>query len=188
LPVLTSTTALELTERPPTLLIIGGGYIGCELAQMFARMGTAVTLVTRSRLLPEAEPEVSEALTAYLRDEGVTVRAGVFYRRIARCVEGVVLTVLSGGGEESLTAARVLVTTGRRPNTEDLNLTEAGVELDRRGAVIVDNRMRTTRPGLKARRNRGVYSPSSIRIGKNRRPSQAAMASRKVGRSGTRQT
>nr|WP_319637508.1 mercury(II) reductase [Roseitranquillus sediminis] len=149
-PVLTSTTALELTERPASLLVIGGGYIGCELAQMFARMRTAVTLVTRSRLLPEAEPEVTEALTRYLRDEGVTVRTGVFYRRIARREEGVVLTVLSEGGEETLTAARVLATTGRHPNTEGLNLTDAGVELDRRGAIIVDNRLRTTRPGVYA--------------------------------------
>ena len=149
-PVLTSTTALELTEQPASLLVIGGGYIGCELAQMFARLGTAVTLVTRSRLLPEAEPEVSEALTAYLRDEGVTVRTGVFYRRIARHDEGAVLTVLSEGREVTLSAARVLATTGRRPNVEILNLTDAGVELDWRGAVVVDNRMRTTRPGVYA--------------------------------------
>src|SRR3546814_15480010 len=76
-PALTSTTALELGELPRSLMVIGGGYIGCELAQMFARAGARVTLVTRSRLLPEAEPEVSDALTGYLRDEGLTVRTGL---------------------------------------------------------------------------------------------------------------
>jgi mercuric reductase len=149
-PVLTSTSALELTERPASLIVIGGGYIGCELAQMFARMGTAVTLVTRSRLLPEAEPEVSEALAGYLRDEGVTVRSGLAYRRLQRGGEGVKLTVLSDGREETLTAARVLATTGRRPNTDGLNLMEAGVELDARGAVVIDDRMRTSRAGVYA--------------------------------------
>ena len=83
-PWLTSTTALELTERPRSLLVIGGGYIGCELAQMFARAGTAVTFVMRSRLLPEAEPEIAEALIRYLADEGVTVRTGLAYSRIER--------------------------------------------------------------------------------------------------------
>ncbi|MGE0373279.1 MAG: FAD-dependent oxidoreductase, partial [Gammaproteobacteria bacterium] len=81
-PILTSTSALELPERPESLLVIGGGYIGCELAQLFARLGSKVTLVTRSRLLPESEPEVSAALTGYLRDEGITVWAGLSYREI----------------------------------------------------------------------------------------------------------
>ena len=149
-PVLTSTSALELAERPASLIVIGGGYIGCELAQMFARMGTAVTLVTRSRLLPEAEPEVSEALTRYLRDEGITVRAGLSYHRVARGGDGIMLTVLSDGREETLTAASVLATSGRHPNTEGLNLTDAGVELDARGAVLIDARMRTTQNGIYA--------------------------------------
>jgi mercuric reductase len=149
-PVLTSTSALELTERPASLIVIGAGYIGCELAQMFARMGTAVTLVTRSRLLPEAEPEVSEALAGYLRDEGVIVRSGLAYRRLQRGGEGVKLTFHSDGREETLTAARVLATTGRIPNTDDLNLAEAGIEINARGAIVVDDRMRTSRAGVYA--------------------------------------
>lgn len=92
-PVLTSTTALELPERPESLLVIGGGYIACELAQLFARLGSKVTLVTRSCLLPETEPEVSAALTGYLRDEGITVWEGLGYREIQRTAEGVALTI-----------------------------------------------------------------------------------------------
>ncbi|MBA3447295.1 MAG: FAD-dependent oxidoreductase, partial [Pseudaminobacter sp.] len=136
-PVLTSTTALELTELPASLLVIGGGYIGCELAQMFARMGTAVTLVTRSRLLPEAEPEVSGALTGYLREEGITVRTGLSYRRVSRSKDGIALLVRIDGRDETLTATQVLAATGRTPNTRGMNLAEAGVETDARGAVVV---------------------------------------------------
>jgi mercuric reductase len=149
-PVLTSTTALELAERPASLLVIGGGYIGCELAQMFARMGARVTLVTRSRLLPEAEPEVSEALTGYLRSEGVTIRASLSYTGIAPHADGVALTIRVGDREELVTADQVLATTGRTPNTRGLGLAAAGIETDASGAVKVDNRMRTSRAGFYA--------------------------------------
>lgn len=149
-PWLTSTTALELTELPRSLIVVGGGYVGCELAQMFARMGTEVTLVTRSRLLPEAEPEVSEALTGYLRDEGLTVRNGLAYRRTVQANGGVALTVEIDGQEETLTAEQVLVTTGRTPNTRGLDLPENGVELANNGGVAVDERMRTSKTGIYA--------------------------------------
>ena len=146
----TSTTALELNELPRSLLIIGGGYIGCELAQMFARAGARVSLVTRSRLLPEAEPEISEALTRYLRDEGITVRSGLSYRRIARSDGGVRLTFEADGQAESIDAEQAVVTTGRTPNTAGMGLRRTGVELTHTGAVMVDDRMRTTRAGVYA--------------------------------------
>jgi mercuric reductase len=150
IPYLTSTTALELSELPRSLLVIGGGYIGCELGQMFARVGATVTLVTRSRLLPGAEPEVSEALTGYLRDEGIAVRTGLAYRRVARADDGVALTIEVDGKDEAVTAEQVLMTTGRAPNTASMGLGEAGIDLTARGAIVVDDRMRTTRPGVYA--------------------------------------
>ncbi len=149
-PYLTSTTALELKEQPRSLLVIGGGYIGCELAQMFARLGTRVTLVTRSRLLPEAEPEIAEALTGYLVGEGITVRAGLSYSGIKSGDGEIALSVDVDGRIETLTAEKVLVTTGRVPNTADLGLVESSVELARNGGVVVDDRMRTTREGVYA--------------------------------------
>jgi mercuric reductase len=149
-PWLTSTTALELTEQPRSLLVIGGGYIGCELAQMFARAGTAVTLVTRSRLLPEAEPEIAEALTRYLADEGITVRAGLAYSRIERRDGHIALTIDVNGKAETLTAEQVLMTAGRTPNTVGLGLTEVGVKLASNGAIVVDDRMRTSKSGVYA--------------------------------------
>lgn len=149
-PWLTSTTALELTDLPRSLIVIGGGYVGCELAQMFARLGTAVTLVTRSHLLPKAEPEVSEALTGYLRDEGLSVRDGLTYRRILQANGGVTLTVEIDGQDETLTAEQVLVATGRIPNTRGLGLPENGVQLGNNGAIPVDERMRTSKPDIYA--------------------------------------
>ncbi|MDE2463629.1 MAG: mercury(II) reductase [Alphaproteobacteria bacterium] len=147
---LTSTTALELQELPRSLLVIGGGYIGCELAQMFARAGTEVTLVTRRRLLPETEPEISEALTGYLRDEGITVCTGLAYRRIERTDGKVELTVSIHGADKTIAAEQVLLTTGRSPNTNGLGLVEAGVRLFDNGGIVIDERMRTSKPGVYA--------------------------------------
>ncbi len=149
-PYLTSTTALELEDLPKSLLIIGGGYIGCELGQMFARAGVKVTIAFRSRLLPEAEPVIGEALTGYLRDEGLIIRGGLSYRDIRHGPEGIALSVLNGDIRETIRAEQVLVTTGRRPNTGGMGLEEAGVQLLPSGGVRVDDRMRTTKAGVYA--------------------------------------
>jgi len=147
---LTSTTALALDELPKSLLVIGGGYVGCELAQMFARAGVKVTIVVRHRLLPDAEPEIGEALAGYFVEEGITVREGLSYRGIRPTPEGVALSVAAGGRDESIAAERVLVATGRRPNTEGFGLVESGVALQANGGIRVDDRMRTSKPGVYA--------------------------------------
>ena len=147
---LTSTTALELTRLPKSLLVIGAGYIGCELAQMFARMGVEVTMVCRRGLLPEAEPEIAEALTGFFADESIRAVSGIAYRRIEQTGTDVVLTVERDGREERLAAERVLVATGRTPNTEGLGLEEVGIAQHSNSTIRVDERMRTTRPGVYA--------------------------------------
>ncbi len=149
-PYLTSTSALELERLPKSLLIIGGGYVGCELGQMFARAGVEVTVVFRSRLLPEAEPEISDALTSYFREEGVVVRGGLSYRDIRHAPEGIALSVLVGDIQETIRAEQVLVATGRRANTEGMGLVEAGVQLLPNGGIKVDHQMRTTKAGVYA--------------------------------------
>ena len=149
-PYLTSTTALELDELPASLLVIGGGYIGCELAQLFSRAGADVTLVCRSRLLPEAEPEIGEALAKYLADDGIDVRCGLSYRKIGLRDGAVRLDAESGGGDLALEASKVLVATGRLPNTEGLGLQDAGIEVAMHGGINVDDRLRTTRHGTYA--------------------------------------
>ena len=149
-PYLTSTTALELEELPSSLLVIGGGYIGAELAQMFARAGVKVTLVCRSRLLPEAEPEISAALTGYFEDEGITVVSGIAYRAIRKIDGGVSLTVTRDGQDIAIDADQVLITTGRTPNIEGLGLAEHGITVSTKGGIVVDDRMRTTKTGVYA--------------------------------------
>ena len=149
-PYLTSTTALELDRLPRSIMVIGAGYIGCELAQMLARAGVAVTVLCRRRLLPEGEPEISEALTRYFREEGITVRSGISYKEIRRTDEGVALTIAGSDGDDTVVAEQVLVSTGRRPNTEGMGLQEAGVERLPAGGIKVDDRMRTTKAGVYA--------------------------------------
>ena len=147
-PYLTSTSALELSELPRSLIVVGGGYIGCELAQMFARAGAEVTLVTRSRLLPEAEPEISESLTEYFEAEGVAVRTGLSYVGVAKTNEGVSLTISIGSDEEVIHAGHLLLTTGRKANTGTLGLEDAGIETLGNGGIVVDERMQTSKPGV----------------------------------------
>lgn len=149
-PYLTSTAALDLEELPRSLLVIGGGYIGAELAQMFARAGVKVTLVFRSRLLPEAEPEIGATLTGYFEDEGIAVISGIAYRAIRKTEDGISLDVSRDGQNTTINADQVLITTGRTPNIEGLGLAERGIALSPRGGIVVDDRMRTTRAGIYA--------------------------------------
>lgn len=147
---LTSTSLLALETLPRSLIVIGGGFIGAELAQMMARMGVAVTLVCRSRLLPQAEPEVSEALSEVFRGEGIRLHCGVAYDACREDEAGVTVCVKEAGEIVEITSEKLLLAAGRTPNTETLGLSEAGVELDRRGAIVVDDCMRTTKPGVYA--------------------------------------
>jgi pyruvate/2-oxoglutarate dehydrogenase complex dihydrolipoamide dehydrogenase (E3) component len=117
---------------------------------MFARAGVKVTMVMRRRLLPEAEPEISGALTRCFIEEGISVREGLFYREIRQGPEGIALSVEAEGRVETITAEQLLVTSGRRPNTEGFGLAEAGIDLLPNGGVRVDDRMRTSKPGVYA--------------------------------------
>ncbi|MGQ0741072.1 MAG: mercury(II) reductase [Alphaproteobacteria bacterium] len=147
---LTSTSALSLDALPKSLLVIGGGFIGTELAQMFARMGVKVTITCRSHLLPAAEPEISDALSSYFRDEGIALRCGVNYQNVSQRDAGIALALSGDGGAATIVAERLLVAAGRTPNVEDLGLAQAGVAQTPSGAIRVDDRMRTTRPATYA--------------------------------------
>lgn len=153
-PYLTSTTALSLSELPRSLLVVGGGYVGAELAQMFARAGVAVTLTCRSRLLPLAEPEVSAALSSYFRQEGIEIQEGLTYRSVRRAGNGTVLEAVQGHEPVSIEAEQLLLATGRQPNTEELGLEQAGIERTIDGAIKIDSHMETSR--------RGVYAAGDV--------------------------
>ena len=148
--LLDSTGLLFLSERPDSILVLGGGYIGCELAQMAARLGVKVTLVTRSRLLPGAEPDVAKALTQALIAEGIAVETDLAYRQLAATDDGVCLTIERDGQIQTLTAQRLVGTTGRVANTDGLGLSELGIETNADGAIRVGPDMATTRSGVYA--------------------------------------
>ena len=147
---LNSTSLLELTTLPESLIFIGAGYIGAELAQMMGRMGVKVTLVTRSRLLPGAEPEVSEALTDAFAAEGITLLTGLSYDSVRRDAAGVTLRVIRDGEPVEVTADHLVSTAGRRANTDGLGLEEVGVETNARGSIVIGDDMRTSVPGIYA--------------------------------------
>lgn len=147
-PTLDSTSLLALDTLPESLVFLGAGHVGTELAQMMARMGVKVSLVCRTRLLPQAEPEVSDMLAKTFRDEGITLHCGVTYVACRRDREQTVLCVEEGGRRKELAADHLVVTAGRSPNIEGLGLADMGIRTDRRGAVIVGDDMATTRPGV----------------------------------------
>ncbi|MDE2623654.1 MAG: mercury(II) reductase [Betaproteobacteria bacterium] len=149
-PYLTSTSALALDRLPRSLLVIGGGVIGVELGQMFARLGVSVTICCRSRLLPEMDPEVSAAMQHFLEVEGVKVCTGVDYQRIAQTSHGVELTCGAAETASTIAAERVLIAAGRRANSGDFGLEERGIALNRNGGIIVDDYLETTVPGIYA--------------------------------------
>jgi len=135
----------ELHEQPRSLLILGGGYIALELGQMFARFGTEVTLVTRgSTILSGYEPEIAEALTEILQEEGLSIVTGAQVCSVGRSGEGVALSLQRHGSQQTLSAEQLLVSTGRRPNTQALGMERVGVEIDSAGAVRVDRTLRTS--------------------------------------------
>lgn len=139
----TSDTIWRLEELPSRLAVLGGGPIGCELGQAFARLGSSVTLVeSEATLLPREDPDVGRFLGRCLADEGVTVHTGV--RATSVEPDGVGAWVLTLDNGSTIGFDHILVATGRTPNTAELGLDEVGVELDDRGYVVVDSRLATT--------------------------------------------
>jgi mercuric reductase len=147
---LNSTSALEQAQLPKSLMVMGGGYIGVEIAQVFARAGVEVTIVTRRGLLPEAEPEVSEALTKAFADEGIKVLDGLSYERFEKSGDGVTLHATHNGVAVRIEAEKLLLATGRTPNTASLSLDSAGIDTNAQGGIIIDPQMRSTRDGVYA--------------------------------------
>ncbi|TVR08392.1 MAG: dihydrolipoamide dehydrogenase [Salinarimonadaceae bacterium] len=140
-PHLTNETVFTLTEAPTTLTVIGGGPIGIELAQAFARLGSRVTVLELFSILPRDEPEAVAILRERLVAEGIEIRENVAIESVAGS-EGDVRVTLKGG--ESIAATHLLVAAGRSPNVEDLGLEAAGITYDAKKGVEVDARLRTS--------------------------------------------
>lgn len=145
--LLTSGESQELFELPKSLVIIGGGYIALELGQMFHRFGSQVTILERSRrILKEYEPEVSRTLTDALLEEGITLMTGVQAQRVFQESDEIVVVGQKGGVEQRFRAERLLVATGRIPNTDNIGIEKIGVALDERGFVKVNDELQTNIP------------------------------------------
>jgi|TARA_R110000850_G_scaffold193670_1_gene320379 mercuric reductase len=144
-PYLTSTSALVLDTVPERLIVIGAGFIALELAQAFARLGSGVTVLARSRLLSSEDPAIGEVMEAAFRREGIKVLRQTQASRVDYSDKEFIVDTNAG----TMRADQLLVATGRTPNTEALNLAGIGVETSR-GAIQVDEHLQTTVPGVYA--------------------------------------
>ncbi len=148
---LTSTTAMELDQVPASLLVVGGNYIGLEQGQLFARLGSRVTVLeTLDRLAPMEEPEAGEVIEGVFADEGITVATGASVSAVRRdeATGEVVATTVVGGAAREYRATHLLVATGRRPVTDGLGLDGVGVKVGDRGQVVVDDGLGTSNPRI----------------------------------------
>lgn len=146
--VLNSTSILELTRLPKSLAIIGGGYIGCEFASLYAELGVKVTILEAlPTILSLQGKTVADALTASFKKQGIEVRTGVFVEGIDRTASGVSVRLK---GSTPLEAELALVSVGRKVVTQGLELEKAGVLMNDKGAVVVNEKMETNVPGIYA--------------------------------------
>lgn len=145
-PSLDSTSVMELDEVPDHLLVLGGGYVGLEFAQMFRRFGSEVTIVQRGgQLLAREDADVAEAVADILREDGIEVLLETEAQQVAQDGDGKIqITVKNESGERVLEGSHLLVAIGRPPNTDSLNLEAAGVETDKRGFVEVNEKLETS--------------------------------------------
>ena len=142
---LDSAGLLDLETLPRHLIIIGGGYIGVEFAQVFRRFGAAVTIIQRGdQLMPREDRDVAEAIEAFLREEGIQILKNTNAVSVLKKEKDIRLTVSTKAGRQVLEGSNLLIATGRKPNTASLNLAAAGIETDQKGYIVVDDFCRTS--------------------------------------------
>ena len=151
--VYTSTSIMELADPPRRLVIIGGGYIGLEFASMYASFGSQVTVLeSYPELIAREDRDIAASVKETLEKKGIVFRMNAKVQSVNRVEDKAIVTFADSQTNEVfvLEADAVLLATGRRPNTKDLNLEVAGVEVDVRGAIIVDEYLKTTNPNIRA--------------------------------------
>ena len=145
-PYLTSSSILELDRVPQHLVVVGGSYVGLEFAQMFRRFGSAVTIIEAAdRLIGREAPEISDAVRQILEGEGIAVRLDA---KVTRVAPGIEVGVEDAAGTGTIRGSHLLLATGRKPNTDDLGLDKAGIAVDARGYIDVDETLRTRVPDI----------------------------------------
>jgi pyruvate/2-oxoglutarate dehydrogenase complex dihydrolipoamide dehydrogenase (E3) component len=142
---------MELAETPDHLIVLGGGYIGLEFAQMFRRFGSEVTVVQRGdKLLSHEDDDIGETIQQILEDDGISLLLQAEATGAQPHSDGVQVTLKTADGDRSISGSHLLVAIGRTPNTDDLNLAAAGVKTDERGYVRVNERLETNISGIYA--------------------------------------
>ncbi len=150
-PSLDSTTIMELDQVPERLLVLGGGYVGLEFGHLFRRLGSQVTIVQRGpQLLGREDPDIADEVANVMREDGIEVLLKTEALRVRRAGDALQLDAKMEDGERTLVGSHLLVAIGRTPNSDTLNLSAAGIEVDRRGFIAVDERLATNVPGVYA--------------------------------------
>ncbi len=158
-PYLTDETVFDLAEIPRHLIVIGAGPVGLELAQAFRRLGSEVTVLEAATPLAGADPEGAAVVLDALDREGIKLRTGVEITKIGRALSRIQVVLTAQDSVETIEGSHLLVTTGRRPNVEDLNLDAARIRTSPQGGVILDKYLRTT--------NKRVYAVGDVAGGPN---------------------
>lgn len=146
---LTSETLFELDELPESIIVLGGRYIALECAQMMSRFGCKVTILQRSQsILPTEDEDISMALSGYLQSEGVEIVTGVAIESVERGSGGVTVKANVGGNSKIFKSTHLLMALGRKPNTQNIGVENAGVEISADGSLVVDDELSTTSNGI----------------------------------------
>jgi pyruvate/2-oxoglutarate dehydrogenase complex dihydrolipoamide dehydrogenase (E3) component len=164
-PYLTNSTMMDVDFLPRHLLVLGGSYIGLEFGQMFRRFGSEVTIVeVGSRLISREDEEVSDAVAEFLGREGITVHTNAKCLSLSKRSDDIVMALDCDGASREVVGSHLLIATGRKPNTDDLGLDRAGVKVNDRGYIEVDDALRTNVPGIWALgdcNGRGAFTHTS---------------------------
>ena len=149
IPYLTNSSILDLEVLPRHLIVVGGSYIGLEFAQMYRRFGSEVTVIEKGpRLIGREDPDVSSAIAEIFANEGIAVRMDAECITFERRKQDIAAGVSCASGEPEVLGSHALLAVGRRPNTDDLGIENAGIKLDQHGYIVVDDQLRTNVPGI----------------------------------------
>jgi pyruvate/2-oxoglutarate dehydrogenase complex dihydrolipoamide dehydrogenase (E3) component len=166
---LTNSSMMEVDFLPPRLIVVGGSYVGLEFGQMFRRFGSDVTIVEMGpRLVGREDEDVSAAIADILEREGIQVRLNAKCIGFAKRGDEIVARLDCDQGPKETSGTHLLLAVGRRPNTDDLGLEKAGVAVDARGYIVVDDQLRTSVPGIWALgdcNGRGAFTHTSYNDG-----------------------
>ena len=164
-PYLTNSSMMDVDFLPRHLIVIGGSYIGLEFAQMYRRFGSEVTVIElASHLIPREDEDVSQAVASFLQDEGIDIRVNSKVVGVEKRGDDIAVSIATGGKQSQVAGSHLLLAIGRRPNTDDLGLDQAGIATDPRGYIEVDDLLCTNVPGVWALgdcNGRGAFTHTS---------------------------